>query len=129
VVEIPDEAAGFVEDVWVGRTLAIGETLRLDVLLPCPRCVMATLSQGNAIPRDVGILRTIAPSNQRRSLNWATWPVRASMPMWRSPASFVAAIPSSWCERSYGSVQIVRLKSPECVLCELVPDEGNEYDL
>ena len=66
VVEIPDETAGFVEDAWVGRTLAIGETLRLDVLLPCPRCVMATLSQGNAIPRDVGILRTIARNNQRR---------------------------------------------------------------
>ena len=66
VVEIPDEAAGFVEDEWVGRTLAIGETLRLNVLLPCPRCVMPTLSQGNELPRDVAILRTIAHNNQRR---------------------------------------------------------------
>ncbi len=65
VVEIPDEAAGFVEDEWVGRTLVIGETVRLKVLLSCPRCVMATLSQGNELPRDVGILRTIARNNQR----------------------------------------------------------------
>jgi hypothetical protein len=69
VVEIPDEVADFVENGWVGKSVAIGETLRLSVMLPCPRCVMPTLSQGDMLPRDVGILRTIARNNQQPVLD------------------------------------------------------------
>ena len=53
---------GFVENDWVGRTLAIGETVRLRVTGPCPRCVMTTLPQGD-LPKDPGILRTAAQHN------------------------------------------------------------------
>jgi len=53
---------GFVENDWVGRTLAIGEKVRLRVTGPCPRCVMTTLPQGD-LPKDPGILRTAAQHN------------------------------------------------------------------
>jgi uncharacterized protein YcbX len=54
---------GFVEDAWIGRTLAIGERVRLSLTGPCPRCVMTTLPQGD-LPRDPGILSTAAQHNQ-----------------------------------------------------------------
>src|SRR5712692_6912493 len=33
----------FVENAWVGRTLAIGDSVRLSIIGPCIRCVMTTL--------------------------------------------------------------------------------------
>ena len=54
---------GFVENEWVGRSLALGHGARLGVALPDPRCVMTTLPQGD-LPKDVGILRTAATHNQ-----------------------------------------------------------------
>jgi uncharacterized protein YcbX len=52
----------FVENGWIGRTIAIGD-VRLGITGPCPRCVMTTLAQSD-LPRDVGILRTAAQHNQ-----------------------------------------------------------------
>jgi hypothetical protein len=43
-----------VENAWVGKTLQIGEQLRLEITTPCPRCVMTTLPQGD-LPKDPGI--------------------------------------------------------------------------
>jgi hypothetical protein len=56
---------GFVENEWVGRTLAIGDVVRLRVTELCPRCVMTTLPQGD-LPRDPGILRAAARHNQAK---------------------------------------------------------------
>jgi uncharacterized protein YcbX len=53
---------GFVENDWIGHTLAIGERVRLRVTGPCPRCVMTTLAQGD-LPKDSGILRAAARHN------------------------------------------------------------------
>src|SRR5262249_38684002 len=61
VLQPADGAAGFVENDWIGKTLAIGD-IRLRIDGPCPRCVMTTLSQGS-LPRDPGILRTIVQEN------------------------------------------------------------------
>jgi uncharacterized protein len=58
----PDEH-GFVENDWTGRTVAIGEQVRLRVTGPCPRCVMTTLPQAD-LPKDPGILRTAVQHNQ-----------------------------------------------------------------
>lgn len=63
VIEPRGEEKNFVEDTWIGRTLAIGEEVRLSITGPCPRCVMTTLPQGD-LPRDTGILRTAARHNQ-----------------------------------------------------------------
>jgi uncharacterized protein len=52
----------FTENAWIGRTLAIGENVRLSITRPCGRCVMTTLPQGD-LPKDLGILRTAAQYN------------------------------------------------------------------
>jgi uncharacterized protein YcbX len=56
------EAEGFPENDWVGRRISIGDELTLEVLIPCPRCVMTTLAQSD-LPLDSGILRTVAQQN------------------------------------------------------------------
>jgi MOSC domain-containing protein len=62
VISTPEEGEGFVENDWLGRTLAIGGTVRLAITEPCQRCVMVTLPQGD-LPKDSGILRTAAQHN------------------------------------------------------------------
>jgi uncharacterized protein YcbX len=56
MVACPAGQEGFVEQGWVGRTLALGRTVRLRVTKPCGRCVMTTLPQAD-LPADSGILR------------------------------------------------------------------------
>lgn len=63
VVATEREAIGFVENDWVGRSIASDEGVRLQVTGPCPRCVMTTLPQAD-LPRDIGILRTAADHNR-----------------------------------------------------------------
>ena len=57
----PDDQ-GFAENDWIGHTVAIGDTVRLAITEPCPRCVMITLPQDD-LPKDSGILRTAAQHN------------------------------------------------------------------
>jgi MOSC domain-containing protein len=61
IVDTP--AKGFVENEWVGRTLAIGDDVRLGVALPDPRCVMPSLAQED-LPRDPRILKALAQHNR-----------------------------------------------------------------
>ena len=63
VVATGPDAQGFVENDWIGHTIAIGGEVRLQITGPCPRCVMTTLPQGD-LPKDAGILRTAAQHNQ-----------------------------------------------------------------
>lgn len=49
------ERGDFVENDWVGKTIRIGNGVRLQVTDPCPRCIMPTLAQGD-LPRDLGVL-------------------------------------------------------------------------
>ena len=63
VVATPPEEEGFVENEWIGRELAIGDDVRLQITGPCSRCVMTTLAQGD-LPKDPGILRAAAQHNQ-----------------------------------------------------------------
>lgn len=63
VVEASPGETDFPENAWVGRTVAIGEQVRISITGPCPRCVMTTLAQGD-LPEDRGILRTAAKQNQ-----------------------------------------------------------------
>jgi uncharacterized protein YcbX len=62
VVSTGVEDQSFVENDWIGRTVAIGDSVRLAITEPCPRCVMITLPQGD-LPKDSGILRTAAQHN------------------------------------------------------------------
>jgi len=61
--ETASAAKDFVENGWIGRTVAIGEAVRLNVTGPCPRCVMTTLPQGD-LAKDPGTLRTAAQHNK-----------------------------------------------------------------
>jgi uncharacterized protein YcbX len=61
IVDTP--APGFVENEWLGRTLAIGDEVRIGVSLPDPRCVMPSLAQ-EELPRDPGILKALARHNR-----------------------------------------------------------------
>jgi hypothetical protein len=63
VVHPADGATGFVENDWVGKTLAIGESVRLNVFQPCARCVMTTMPQGELL-QDLNILRTAVQHNE-----------------------------------------------------------------
>jgi len=62
VVQTASPEKGFIENAWVGHTLAVGDSVRLNISGPCPRCVMTTLPQGD-LPKDVGILRSAAKHN------------------------------------------------------------------
>lgn len=57
VLDVP--AAGFPENDWVGRGLALGADAALHVDVLDPRCVVTTLA-GHGFPRDPRILRTVA---------------------------------------------------------------------
>jgi uncharacterized protein len=57
------EKNDFIENLWVGKKLKIGEDILLSVTGPCTRCVMITLPQGD-LPKDLGILRTVAQYNR-----------------------------------------------------------------
>src|SRR5258708_11464773 len=53
---------GFVENSWVGRTIAIGDQVRLTITCATGRCVMTTLPQGD-LPKDLGILKAPVQAN------------------------------------------------------------------
>jgi MOSC domain-containing protein len=58
-VDSGDRDDGFIEDDWIGGTLAVGSSLKIVALQPALRCVMTTHPQEN-LPRDYTILRTAA---------------------------------------------------------------------
>ena len=60
---VDPDADGFVENEWIGHTLAVGDGVSLPVTLADPRCVMITLPQGD-LPKDPGILRAAAQHNR-----------------------------------------------------------------
>src|SRR2546428_3759826 len=49
-----DDPPGFVEQGWIGGTLAVGD-VRVQITKPCSRCIMTTLPQGD-LPDERGIL-------------------------------------------------------------------------
>ncbi|MFA4132863.1 MULTISPECIES: MOSC domain-containing protein [unclassified Brevibacillus] len=61
VIEVPEDD-GFIENDWVGRTLRIGDQVRLQIVQPTLRCVMTTLPQGD-LPRDPDVLRAAVKYN------------------------------------------------------------------
>lgn len=62
VIYTPPKQRSFVENGWVGHTLAIGPQVRFHIKRPTRRCVITTLAQGE-LPRDLGILKTAAQFN------------------------------------------------------------------
>lgn len=71
VVAVEGDPQAFVENEWVGRTVRLGEEVRLKVTIPCGRCVMTTLPQSD-LPQDAGILRTAVQHNMGQVGVYAT---------------------------------------------------------
>lgn len=65
VVQTEAGMAGFPENEWDEKILAIGSEVKIKITGPCGRCVMTTLPQGD-LPKDTGILKTAAQHNQAR---------------------------------------------------------------
>lgn len=59
------DRTGFIEDDWIGKVIAIGPEVRIQVTGHCPRCVMTTLAQAD-LPKDLEILKTAARHNKVR---------------------------------------------------------------
>jgi len=57
------DGKGFVENDWIGKVIAIGPEVRIQVTGPCPRCVMTTLAQAD-LPKDTEILKTAVHQNK-----------------------------------------------------------------
>ena len=64
-VIVDTKEPGFLENDWAGHELGIGETVRFNVAMPDPRCVMTTLAQDD-LPKDTDILRTLVRHNRLR---------------------------------------------------------------
>jgi len=62
-IVVDTSESGFVENAWLGHTLAIGDEVKLEITIPCPRCVIPTLPQAD-LPKDPGILRAAAQNNR-----------------------------------------------------------------
>jgi class 3 adenylate cyclase/uncharacterized protein YcbX len=58
------QAEPFIENSWIGHTIAVGDEVVLRITIPCPRCVSMILPQFD-LPHDPGILRTIAQHNMQ----------------------------------------------------------------
>jgi MOSC domain-containing protein len=63
VIESKSGEKDFIENSWVGKNILIGDQVILKITARCTRCVMTTLPQAD-LPKDLGILRTIAKFNQ-----------------------------------------------------------------
>jgi len=63
VMESASGEKDFIENLWMGKKIMIGEDIVLRVTGSCTRCVMTTLPQGD-LPKDLGILHTIARYNK-----------------------------------------------------------------
>ena len=62
-VIVATDQPGILENHWLDRGLALGDSVRINVAIPDPRCVMTTLPQGD-LPRDTNILRTLVKHNK-----------------------------------------------------------------
>jgi uncharacterized protein YcbX len=54
--------ADFVENDWPGKTIAIGDDVRIKVMMPTIRCVVTTRAQDD-LPNDPDVLKTAAAHN------------------------------------------------------------------
>ena len=56
------DASGFIENEWPGKTIEIGDYVRIRVMSPTIRCVVTTLAQDD-LPYEPGVLKTAAQHN------------------------------------------------------------------
>src|SRR5919201_1823667 len=62
-VIVETSAHGFVENEWLGRSMAIGDDAQVGIALPDPRCFMPSLAQED-LPKDPRILKALVQHNR-----------------------------------------------------------------
>jgi len=62
IVQTPADATGFFENDWPNKSIAIGEDVRIRVIMPTIRCVVTTVAQDD-LPSEPDVLRTAAKHN------------------------------------------------------------------
>ena len=62
VIKTSADITGFAENEWVGKTLVIGDGVRLKITDPTPRCSIPTLRNGTLL-KDPKVLKTIVNHN------------------------------------------------------------------
>lgn len=86
---------GFVENGWVGQTVAFGASLQAKVDLPTMRCVMTTLAQED-LPVDRATLRAIARHNRVEIENLGSWACAGAYASVAAPGEVSVGDPVSW---------------------------------
>ena len=66
-----DGASGFMENDWPGNLIAIGDEVRIKVMMPTVRCVVTTRAQDD-LPDDPAVLTTAAEHNSANVGVYAT---------------------------------------------------------
>ena len=83
---IESDDAGFGENDWSGQTIELGASVRALALLATMRCVMTTLPQPG-LPRDRGVLQTLARDNRVDIPGLGTWACAGSYCTVAAPGS------------------------------------------
>ena len=64
VIEAAAGLSGFVENDWVGKTVCIGDAVRMRISDPTPRCLIPTQAQHGGIEKDMKVVSTILEHNK-----------------------------------------------------------------
>ncbi len=103
VVEIASGDRDFVENAWIGQTLAVGDAVRLSISGPCPRCVMTTLPQSDLPKIRVSCVQQ--PSTTGLTLG--------STPQLCRVARSAVVIPSGWSQPMLSRYRDVSSTKPD----------------
>jgi uncharacterized protein YcbX len=76
--------SGFVENGWINHDLAIGDTARINLAIPDPRCVMTTVAQ-DELSNDTEILRTLVRHNKIQVGDMGKYPCCGAYGVVQSP--------------------------------------------
>jgi len=85
-VTVATAEPGFIENAWIGRSLQVGDGVRLEVSLPDSRCVMTTLPL-EELPGDPAIMTTLAEHNSLRVGGLGEMPCAGVYAMVSSPGT------------------------------------------
>ncbi len=64
VIQATEGLSGFVENEWIGKTVRIGNDVRVKISDPTPRCLVPTLAQHGGIARDMNVVSAILEHNK-----------------------------------------------------------------
>lgn len=64
IIEAAAGKEGFVENDWVGKTVCIGDEVRLNISDPTPRCLIPTQAQYGGIEKDMKVVSAILEHNK-----------------------------------------------------------------